>query len=93
MPVTPRIEVIETDGARVVTFKDRMVFDDRTVREVGEQSRLASVMLHHRLDQERGLRQRIEVGDDPHPLGIDVRAGQLRAGPRERTPTASARRS
>jgi anti-sigma B factor antagonist len=37
MPVTPRVEVIESDGARVVTFKDRMVFDDRTVREVGEQ--------------------------------------------------------
>jgi anti-sigma B factor antagonist len=37
MPVTPRVEVIESDSARVVTFKDRMVFDDRTVREVGEQ--------------------------------------------------------
>lgn len=37
MPVTPRVEVIESDGARVVTFKDRLVFDDRTVREVGEQ--------------------------------------------------------
>ena len=37
MPVTPRVEVIESDGTRVVTFKDRMVFDDRTVREVSEQ--------------------------------------------------------
>lgn len=37
MPVTPRVEVVESEGARVVTFKDRMVFDDRTVREVGEQ--------------------------------------------------------
>lgn len=37
MPVTPRIEVAESDLARVVRFKDRMVFDERTVREVGEQ--------------------------------------------------------
>src|SRR5882757_5823649 len=37
MPVIPRIEVTESDAARVVTFKDRMVFDERTVREVGEQ--------------------------------------------------------
>ena len=37
MAVTPRIEVAESDGARVVRFKDRMVFDERTVREVGEQ--------------------------------------------------------
>lgn len=37
MAVTPRIEVIESGPARVVLFKDRMVFDDKTVREVGEQ--------------------------------------------------------
>jgi anti-sigma B factor antagonist len=37
MPVNPRIEVTESDAARVVTFKDRMVFDERTVREVGDQ--------------------------------------------------------
>jgi anti-sigma B factor antagonist len=37
MPVPPRIEVTETDSARVVRFLDRMVFDDRTVREVSEQ--------------------------------------------------------
>src|ERR1700761_5232623 len=37
MPVTPRVEVFESDGARVVTFLDRLVFDDRTVREVSEQ--------------------------------------------------------
>lgn len=37
MAVTPRIEVAETDPARVVTFKDRMVFDEKTVREVGDQ--------------------------------------------------------
>ena len=37
MAVTPRIEVAESGSARVVSFKDRMVFDERTVREVGEQ--------------------------------------------------------
>ena len=37
MPATPRIEVAESDLARIIRFKDRMVFDDKTVREVGEQ--------------------------------------------------------
>ncbi len=37
MPVTPRIEVIQSDTARVITFKDRMVFDEKTVREVSDQ--------------------------------------------------------
>ncbi len=37
MPATPRIEVVEADGVQVVTFKDRLLFDDRTVREVADQ--------------------------------------------------------
>jgi anti-sigma B factor antagonist len=37
MPVPPRIDVVESGAARVVRFQDRMVFDDRTVREVSEQ--------------------------------------------------------
>ena len=37
MPATPRIQVIEAEGALVVTFHDRLLFDDRTVREVSDQ--------------------------------------------------------
>ena len=37
MPATLRIEVTEADGVQVVTFRDRLLFDDRTVREVAEQ--------------------------------------------------------
>ena len=37
MPATPRIEVSETEGAHVVSFRDRLLFDDRTVREVADQ--------------------------------------------------------
>ncbi len=37
MPATLRIEVSEIDGAQVVTFRDRLLFDDRTVREVADQ--------------------------------------------------------
>ena len=37
MPATPRITVTESGGARVVSFADRLLFDDRTVREVSEQ--------------------------------------------------------
>ena len=32
-----RIEVTEAEGAQVVTFNDRLLFDDRTVREVSDQ--------------------------------------------------------
>lgn len=34
---SPRIRVEPTDGARVVRFIDRQLFDDKTVREVSEQ--------------------------------------------------------
>jgi anti-sigma B factor antagonist len=37
MPATPRIQVTQTEGAQVVSFNDRLLFDDRTVREVSEQ--------------------------------------------------------
>lgn len=37
MAVTARIELKEADGVRVVGFRDRQLFDDRTVREVAEQ--------------------------------------------------------
>jgi anti-sigma B factor antagonist len=37
MPATPRIQVSEEEGALVVSFRDRLLFDDRTVREVSEQ--------------------------------------------------------
>ncbi len=37
MPATPRIQVTEAEGAQVVSFTDRLLFDDRTVREVSEQ--------------------------------------------------------
>ena len=37
MPATLRVEVTEAEGMQVVTFKDRLLFDDRTVREVSDQ--------------------------------------------------------
>ena len=37
MPATLRIEVTESDGVHVVSFRDRLLFDDRTVREVSDQ--------------------------------------------------------
>jgi anti-sigma B factor antagonist len=38
MPATPRIQVTQAEGgAQVVSFADRLLFDDRTVREVSEQ--------------------------------------------------------
>src|SRR5947209_13555414 len=37
MPATPRVEVAEADGMQVITFADRLLFDDRTVREVSDQ--------------------------------------------------------
>jgi anti-sigma B factor antagonist len=37
MPATLRIEVADADGTQVVTFRDRLLFDDRTVREVSDQ--------------------------------------------------------
>jgi anti-sigma B factor antagonist len=37
MPATLRIEVLDIDGSQVVTFRDRLLFDDRTVREVADQ--------------------------------------------------------
>ncbi len=43
MAVTPtRIEFEESDGVRVVRFRDRNIYDDPTVREVADQI-LASV--------------------------------------------------
>ena len=37
MPATPRIQVTQAEAAQVVSFADRLLFDDRTVREVSEQ--------------------------------------------------------
>ncbi len=37
MPPPPRIRVDDNQGARVVRFLDRQLFEDRTVREVNEQ--------------------------------------------------------
>jgi anti-sigma B factor antagonist len=37
MAAIPRIEVRVENDAQVITFKDRLVFDDRTVRETAEQ--------------------------------------------------------
>lgn len=37
MPATLRIEVTDADGVQVVTFRDRLLFDERTVREVSDQ--------------------------------------------------------
>jgi anti-sigma B factor antagonist len=37
MPATPRISITQVEGAQVVSFHDRLLFDDRTVREVSEQ--------------------------------------------------------
>src|SRR5271163_3655964 len=37
MAVTPRIQVNETDGIKVVRFQDNQLFDERTVREASDQ--------------------------------------------------------
>jgi len=37
MPATLRIEVTDADGAQVVSFRERLLFDDKTVREVADQ--------------------------------------------------------
>ena len=37
MPTTARIDVREIDGVNVIRFTDKHLFDERTVREVGEQ--------------------------------------------------------
>src|SRR3954452_10033091 len=37
MASTPRIDVKEVDGVKVVRFHDRHLFDERTVRDVSEQ--------------------------------------------------------
>jgi anti-sigma B factor antagonist len=37
MPATLRIEVTDANGSQVVAFRDRLLFDDRTVREVADQ--------------------------------------------------------
>jgi anti-sigma B factor antagonist len=37
MAVTPRINVQETNGVKVVRFQDRQLFDEKTVREAAEQ--------------------------------------------------------
>lgn len=37
MVTTPRIEAIEKDGVWLIKFKERLLYDDRTVREVADQ--------------------------------------------------------
>lgn len=37
MAVVARIDLNDADGVRIVKFRDRQVFDDRTVREVADQ--------------------------------------------------------
>lgn len=37
MPPADRITITEVEGAKVVRFNDRQLFDERTVREVAEQ--------------------------------------------------------
>jgi anti-sigma B factor antagonist len=37
MSVTPRIQVNDSDGVKVVRFQDHHLFDERTVRETSEQ--------------------------------------------------------
>ncbi len=37
MPATLRIEVVNIDGVQVVSFRERLLFDDKTVREVSDQ--------------------------------------------------------
>ncbi len=37
MAATPRIKLDDADGVPVISFMDRRLFDDVTVREVGEQ--------------------------------------------------------
>jgi anti-sigma B factor antagonist len=37
MSVTPRIQISESDGVQVVRFRDRQLFDEKTVREVADQ--------------------------------------------------------
>jgi anti-sigma B factor antagonist len=37
MPATTHIDVREVDDVKVIRFRDRQLFDERTVREVAEQ--------------------------------------------------------
>ena len=37
MSVTPRIQLSEVNGTQVVRFRERQLFDERTVREVADQ--------------------------------------------------------
>jgi anti-sigma B factor antagonist len=37
MSVTPRIQLSEVNGIQVVRFRERQLFDERTVREVADQ--------------------------------------------------------
>ena len=37
MPGTQRIEVGEADGVQVISFRERLLFDDKMVREVSDQ--------------------------------------------------------
>jgi anti-sigma B factor antagonist len=37
MAVTPRIQVNDADGVKVVRFQDNQLFDERTVREASDQ--------------------------------------------------------
>ncbi len=37
MPGPQRIEVLDKDGIQVVSFRDRLLFDDKTVRETADQ--------------------------------------------------------
>jgi anti-sigma B factor antagonist len=42
MAAQTRIDLSEVDGVRVVQFRDRQLFDDRTVREVADQLHAAT---------------------------------------------------
>ena len=37
MPATLRVDVTEVSGVQVVSFRDRLLFDDNTVRELADQ--------------------------------------------------------
>src|SRR5262249_20488748 len=41
MAVTPRIQISESNGIKVVRFHDHQLFDERTVREVADQIQAA----------------------------------------------------
>ena len=37
MPGTLRVDVAEVDGVQIISFRERLLFDDKTVREVSDQ--------------------------------------------------------